>query len=126
MNILTIAPAFLAIASLCSCGTITRGSSEVFTVDSTPQNAKVQLSTGHTGNTPFSIKVPRRDNLTVTVSKSGYQTRVVNVPSQISGAGGAAMAGNLVLGGLIGAGVDTATGAMYEHKPNPLHVVLER
>jgi hypothetical protein len=36
------------------------------------------------------------------------------------------MAGNLIFGGLIGAAVDGGTGAMNEHKPNPLHVVLEK
>ncbi len=36
------------------------------------------------------------------------------------------MAGNVLLGGLIGAGIDAGSGAMYEHKPNPLNVQLER
>jgi hypothetical protein len=62
----------------------------------------------------------------VTVSKKGYKTRQITVPSQISGAGGAAMAGNVVVGGLIGAAVDAGTGAMHEHKPNPLQVNLEK
>ena len=48
-----------------------------------------------------------------------------NVVSQIAGAGGAALAGNVVLGGLIGVGVDSTTGATNELVPNPLHLVLE-
>ena len=36
-----------------------------------------------------------------------------------------AFAGNLLLGGLIGAGVDSYTGAAREFKPNPLKVTLE-
>ena len=115
-----------ALTFLPSCATITRGTQEVFVVDSTPQAAKVQLSTGHSGETPASFKVPRRETLHVTVSKKGYKTRNVSVPSQISGGGGAAMAGNLIFGGLIGAAVDGGTGAMHEHKPNPLNVVLEK
>ena len=35
------------------------------------------------------------------------------------------MAGNVILGGLIGAGVDASTGAMNELVPNPLHFDLE-
>jgi hypothetical protein len=116
----------IAAASLSSCATITRGTKEVFAVDSTPQNAAVQLSTGQSGQTPASFKVPRRESLHVTISKDGYKTRQITVPSQISGGGGVAMAGNVLLGGLIGAGVDAGTGAMYDHKPNPLHVHLER
>jgi hypothetical protein len=35
------------------------------------------------------------------------------------------MAGNVLLGGIIGAGVDVATGAMLDLVPNPLVVKLE-
>lgn len=35
------------------------------------------------------------------------------------------MAGNVVFGGLIGAGVDAGTGAMLELVPNPVKVTLE-
>jgi hypothetical protein len=34
------------------------------------------------------------------------------------------MAGNVILGGLIGAGVDAATGATMQLKPNPVTVAL--
>ena len=34
------------------------------------------------------------------------------------------MAGNVLLGGVIGAGIDASTGAMHSHKPNPLRVTL--
>jgi hypothetical protein len=48
------------------------------------------------------------------------------VAAEIGGGGGAAMAGNVFVGGIIGAGIDAGTGAMYEHKPNPLMVTLEK
>lgn len=35
------------------------------------------------------------------------------------------MAGNVILGGFIGIGVDAATGAANDLKPNPLHVMLD-
>ena len=35
------------------------------------------------------------------------------------------MAGNILLGGVIGAVVDSNTGAMHNLTPNPLHVTLE-
>jgi len=46
------------------------------------------------------------------------------VESQVAGAGAAGMAGNVILGGLIGAAVDVGTGAMLELKPNPIQVKL--
>ena len=42
----------------------------------------------------------------------------------MAGAGAAGMAGNIVLGGLIGAAVDAGTGATKQLKPNPVKVTL--
>ncbi len=119
-------PVVLLLAlSFVGCASITRGTKEVFVVDSTPQDADVRLSTGQVGRTPASFEVGRRDTLTVFVSKPGYKSRTLVVQSEVGGGGGAAMAGNVIFGGIIGAGVDAGTGAMYEHKPNPLMVQLE-
>ena len=41
-------------------------------------------------------------------------------------AGGAGLAGNVLLGGVIGLGVDAATGAAFDLVPNPLKVTLEK
>jgi hypothetical protein len=43
---------------------------------------------------------------------------------KVSTSGGTAMAGNLLLGGVIGAGVDGLTGAMKDLSPNNLDVIL--
>jgi hypothetical protein len=45
-----------------------------------------------------------------------------HAPSRRSGAAG--FAGNILAGGLIGMGVDAATGAAQDHKPNPVIVTL--
>ena len=111
--------------SVVGCASITRGTKEVFVVDSTPQDAEVRLSSGQVGRTPASFEVGRRDTLTVFVSKPGYKSRTLIVQSEVGGGGAAGMAGNVLFGGIIGAGVDAGTGAMYEHKPNPLMVQLE-
>ena len=106
------------------CSTITRGTKDVLVVESEPSNANVLLSTGQVGKTPATFQLPRKGALTVTISKEGYETSIVNVVPKVSGAGGAAMAGNVFVGGIIGAAVDTTTGSMYDLKPNPVHVVL--
>lgn len=112
-------------SSMVGCASITRGTKEVFVVDSTPQDAEVRLSSGQVGRTPASFEVGRRDTLTVFVTKPGYKARTLVVQSEVGGGGAAGMAGNVLFGGIIGAGVDAGTGAMYEHKPNPLMVQLE-
>lgn len=46
----------------------------------------------------------------------------VTVSPQVSGGGGAGMAGNVLFGGLIGAAVDAGSGAMHDLVPNPVDV----
>jgi hypothetical protein len=95
-------------------------------VESEPSGATVTLSNGMTGSTPTSFKVKRKDNLVVTVSKPGYETAKINVTSQIASNGGAAMAGNILAGGIIGVAVDAGSGAMNELIPNPVKVTLNK
>lgn len=107
------------------CATITRGRTTAFTVTSDPTNANVRLSSGLTCTTPCSLEMPRKDGFVVTISKEGYKIVNTNIISSVANSGAASMAGNVVFGGLIGAGVDASTGAMNDLTPNPLHVVLE-
>lgn len=60
----------------------------------------------------------------MTVSKPGYVPQTVKVESKIGGTGGTAMAGNAILGGVIGLGVDAGTGAYNSLYPNPVSVHL--
>lgn len=108
------------------CATVTRGTKDTLIVESDPAGAEVRLSTGQTGKTPTSFKLPRGESLVVTIAKEGYETVMVNVNSQVVGAGAAGMAGNVLVGGLIGAGVDALSGAMKDLKPNPVSVKLVR
>lgn len=111
--------------SLPACATITRGTTQQFTVESTPPGARVSTSNGfECVSTPCTFRMPRKDPFRVTVALDGYVTQTVEVTSSVSGAGGTAMAGNIVVGGLIGGAVDATSGAMNDLKPNPLVVTL--
>ena len=68
--------------------------------------------------------LPYRESLIVEFTKAGYEPVSVNVVPQISGAGGAGMAGNVLVGGIIGAAVDAGSGAMNDLKPNPIDIKL--
>ena len=70
--------------------------------------------------------MPRKSEFDVTISKPGYKTATVHVTNKVANEGGTAMAGNIILGGIIGAGVDAGTGAMMDLVPNPVDIVLER
>ena len=116
---------FLPLLSFTSCATITRGVHEKLKVVSEPNSANVVLSTGEKGVTPATfVEKRRRDTFTETVSKPGYVSQTVTVQSKAGGTGGTAMAGNLLLGGAIGMGVDAGTGAYDSLYPNPVSVTL--
>ena len=116
---------FLPLLFFTSCATITRGVHDKLTVTSDPSGANVVLSTGERGVTPTKfVKERRTEAFTVTVSKPGYASQTVKVESKFGGTGGGAMAGNLLLGGAIGIGVDAGTGAYKSLYPNPVSVHL--
>jgi len=108
------------------CASITRGTTESFVIETVPTGATAQLSNGLSCDTPCSLKVKRRGDFLVTITKDGYETVSATVTSSVDSTGSAGMAGNVLLGGFIGAGVDAGTGAMHSHKPNPLKVTMQQ
>lgn len=109
------------------CATITRGTTEVFSVETTPGGAAVTTSLGVMCEpTPCVIpNVSREAEFTVTITKPGYVTATYDITHQTAGGGSAGMAGNVFFGGIIGATVDANNGATQDLVPNPLRVTLE-
>ncbi|MBA5777082.1 translation initiation factor 2 [Stappia sp. F7233] len=108
------------------CATAVRGTTEEVTVVVDPDDAQITTTVGHTcsGN-PCSVRVSRKDDFTVTAKKEGYKPKSVHVVSDVSGKGAAGAAGNILLGGVVGLGVDAISGATLDHKPNPVLIELE-
>ncbi|WP_057465733.1 hypothetical protein [Pseudovibrio sp. POLY-S9] len=111
---------------LAGCGTVVRGTSEDIKIDVKPANAKITSTTAHTCVGPCVINVPRKKEFTLTASAPGYQSQVIDVQTRVSGKGAAGMAGNIILGGVVGVGVDAVTGATLDHYPNPVTFNLKR
>jgi hypothetical protein len=109
-------------AALASCATVTRGTTTAFVVETIPSGAQVELSTGQICEaTPCTFaRISREAEFTVTVSKDGYETTTHDVTHRTAGAGGAGMAGNVLIGGIIGAAIDANSGATQDLVPNPL------
>ncbi len=114
----------LAAAALGGCATVTRGTTSQVQINSEPSGAAVRTSLNQTCTTPCTLQVSRKDEFAVTFSKPGYTDEQVEVKTQIAGSGAAGFAGNILVGGVIGMGVDAATGSTLEHVPNPVHAVL--
>lgn len=103
------------------CATIINGTTQKIPISSVPTGAKVTVdqSTGYT--TPTVLDLSRKRNHTLQVSLGGYNTEVITLQSVMSGA----VMGNLVLGGLIGWGVDAASGAQKRLVPESIHITLQ-
>lgn len=83
--------------------------------------ARVALSNGLSCvSTPCDLKVDRKDDFTATFTAPGFQAQSIRVSSHVSGNGVAAGAGNILLGGIVGIGVDAYSGANLDHSPNPV------
>jgi len=122
----------LVIAAVCAalggCASVTRGTTENISIASTPSGAQadiVGLEIPTQCITPCVVQAKRNADITVTISKEGYDPQIIPLTKEITGSGGAGFAGNLLLGGVIGMGVDAATGAAQDHRPNPVIVTLQ-
>ncbi|MEM8988481.1 MAG: PEGA domain-containing protein [Pseudomonadota bacterium] len=117
--------AISALILLPACATVTRGTNVDMIIESNPSEADIRLSTGQTCITPCTLKMPRKNGFNVMAKKEGYKTYEGSVDAKLSGGGGAGFVGNALIGGVIGAGVDVASGAMNDLVPNPLIITLE-
>jgi hypothetical protein len=115
-----------AVASLAGCATVTRGTTEAWTVNTVPGGAAVRTSNGRACDaTPCVFKMDHRSEFDVTITKPGYREWHGHVTHQFAAGGGAASAGNVLVGGGVGMIVDAATGSTQKLVPNPLNVTLE-
>ncbi|TFV76328.1 PEGA domain-containing protein [Bradyrhizobium frederickii] len=110
------------------CASVTRGTTENISISSTPSGVEAVVSgmeVPTTCTTPCSVVVKRNADLSITFQKEGYEPQIVPLSRDIPTSGAAGFAGNLLLGGVVGMGVDAATGAATDHKPNPVIVTMQ-
>jgi hypothetical protein len=127
MNKLAGALSLAAITLSTGCASIVSGNHQPVSVETgAVKNASCSLvnnkGTWFVPNTPGSVVVNRSfDEMNVTCQKTGYRTSIVKIGSSTK-----PMAfGNIVFGGVIGAGVDMADGAAYDY-PTIIQVPMKR
>lgn len=107
------------------CATVVRGTDQDFRVETVPYGAQVKTSNGFSCDaTPCIFKVKRKSEFTVNITKQGCEPVSVPVSNKVSNKGAVGVAGNVLAGGVIGLGVDAATGAARDLHPNPVKVAL--
>lgn len=103
-------------AAVSGCATIIKGSSQEIAVNTAPAEGAECVLHNSEGTwrltTPGKVKVDKTKNdITLTCEKPGYRNSTDTVVSGFE----AWTLGNLVLGGVIGLGVDAATGSINEY-----------
>jgi hypothetical protein len=120
VKVASIAILVATTAASSGCASIVNGNHQPVSVDTGDvRNASCELSnnkgTYYINNTPGQVVVNRSfEAINVTCHKNGYHTTLKTVGSNTKG-----MAfGNILFGGIIGAGVDMADGAAYDYPAN--------
>lgn len=116
-----VAVAALALSQ--GCATIINGTDQEVTVRTDPPGAVATVDGGRLSKTtPCAFDLSRGDAHQIEVAMPGYKTHRVLLESKFGGA----IFGNLLLGGLIGAVVDSASNASRYLEPDEIHIVMER
>jgi hypothetical protein len=112
--------AAIPIVSLCGCASIVNGQTQVVSVKTLAQGAEISKADCTMLNnkgtwyvtTPGTVSIHRSyQDLHITCKKDGLDPGTATVKSSTKG-----MAfGNILFGGVIGAGVDAGTGAAYDY-----------
>jgi hypothetical protein len=110
---------------LSGCATIQRGTAMNIPIASNPERADVSVSTGQRGTTPLIVTLKRNETVQVTISKEGYKTQYFTLTPKVCVEGVAAGSMNLILGGVVGIGVDAVSGANLNLDPDHIFAELE-
>jgi hypothetical protein len=119
----------LAFAGLTGCASIVNGTNQIVSVETLAATGSVSGASCKLQNdkgtyfvtTPGTVTVHRAyGDMVVTCDKSGLPTTTASFKSSTKGM----LAGNLVFGGVIGAGVDMASGAAYDY-PALLQIMMK-
>jgi len=120
MRFTFIAAMLAGAATLTGCASIVTGTSQVVSVETLHSSGPVAGATCKLENdkgvyyvtTPGTVTVHRAyGDMNVKCDKAGFDPGLATIKSATKGM----MAGNILIGGFIGAGVDAATGAGYDY-----------
>lgn len=99
-----------------------KGTSQGIMISSDPTGAEVAVDGMSRGRKPIDVAMKRKRDHLVSISLDGYETRTIPVIKDVGGA----VWGNVLMGGLIGWGVDATSGAQYNLNPPTIHVKLTK
>lgn len=104
------------------CASIVGGTSQVVSINSNVKGADVIVNGANVGTTPYNGPVKRGKSTTVTIQKTGYDSKTITLNTEIE----SIFWGNIIIGGVLGSTTDLSTGAMYKYAPATLQIDLEK
>jgi uncharacterized protein YceK len=124
MKIIAVAGLCALGLSLSGCASIVKGQSQTIAITTPPTTGATCVLKSAQGNwtvvTPGSVTIQRsKENVDIRCNKPGWQEGYSTIPSSFEGW----TVGNVLLGGVIGFGVDAATGAINQY-PNAYQVPM--
>jgi len=111
------------IAYFIGCATIVRGTSQTITINSNVSGASVELDGAPVGVTPFTGKIKKGKDKTITIRKQGYGTQSITLEREFDMV--ATGFGNILIGGTTGTTTDWVSGAMWLYSPTTYYIQLQ-
>lgn len=105
---------------LSGCATIMHGTTQDIEIRTDPSNADILVDGGQHFTSPALVTMKRKDDHSVEISRQGYQKEKVEIKGDMS----LAVVGDILAGGVIGYGIDAATGAQRRLVPEVVDVRL--
>lgn len=109
---------FVVLAS--ACATIVKSGPDRIPVNSEPEGARVFLDGSPVGFTPMVLTVNRKDECVIEIKKDGYHAIRIDRDKELNGW----FFGNLLIGGVIGLGIDLITSNQGKYDTAPVYAPL--
>ena len=104
-----------------NCATIIHGSRQKMVITCEPRVANVFLDGSRIGQTPLATKLTRAHNHKISISLEGYMPYEVDIKRKLDGW----IFGNILIGGVIGIGIDALSGSMFRLTPAEIYPELK-
>lgn len=108
-------------SAISGCATIVSGTTQKLNVTTQPSGALAKVDNNISAQTPTVLTLERKSDHTIEISKEGYKTATVLVKRTFNGMA----TGNILIGGIIGGGIDAASGATNKLIPERIDIILE-
>lgn len=116
-----LAVVLACVVSVCclGCGSILKGTSQTVVVESFPNRSKVEVA-GKEYTTPATVRLSKRGDHVITISKEGYESRKVVIGRKVN-------IGIVILDilfGVVPIVIDAINGAWFDLEPAAINVTL--